>query len=62
MTRNARNELYFGKDIPLQEVLDAVDRVGAEDIMRLSCTIFGRQEFTCAGLGPLEKNGIDWAV
>jgi predicted Zn-dependent peptidase len=62
MSRIARNELYFGKEIPLQEVLGAIDGVKANDIMRLSSMIFGKQELTCAGLGPLDKNGIDWAV
>ncbi len=62
MSRIARNELYFGKEIPLQEVLGAIDGVKADDIMRLSSMIFGKQELTCTGLGPLDKNGIDWAV
>lgn len=62
MSRIARNELYFSKDIPLLEVLGAIDQVKADDILRLSNMIFGKQELTCAGLGPLEENGIDWTV
>jgi predicted Zn-dependent peptidase len=62
MSRIARNELYFGKEIPLQDVLGAIEGVKADDIMRLSSMIFGKQELTCTGLGPLDKNGIDWAV
>ncbi len=60
MTRIARNEMYFGKYIPLAEVVDSIDRVTGEDILRLSSKVFGRQELTVAGLGPFEKAGIGW--
>ena len=60
MTRIVRDELYFGKYIPLDEVVDSIDRVTGEDIMRLSSKIFGRQELTAAVLGTFEKTGIDW--
>ena len=60
MTRIARNELSFGKYIPLAEVISSIDRVTGEDILRLSRKVFGRQELTLAGLGPFEKTGIDW--
>jgi len=59
MTRIARNELHFGRYIPLKEVLDSIDGVSCEDILRLSGSIFGGQGLTVAGLGPLEKSGID---
>ncbi|MDX1776878.1 MAG: pitrilysin family protein, partial [Desulfobulbales bacterium] len=58
MTRIARNELYFGKYIPFREVIAAIDRVSGKDIQNLCRKIFGRQELTVAGLGPLEKAGI----
>ena len=58
MTRIARNELHFGRYIPLEEVLSAIERVGQGEIQQLSSRIFGRQELTVAGLGPLEKTGI----
>ena len=60
MTRISRNEIYFGKYISLEEVVDCIDHVTSEDVFRLGSKIFGRQELTFAGLGPLEKAGIDW--
>ena len=60
MTRIARNEMCFGKYISLEEVVDSIDRVTGEDILRLGSKIFGRQELTVVGLGPFEKAGIDW--
>ena len=60
MTRIAKNEIYFGKHIPLEEVVESIDNVTGEDILRLASKIFSRQELTIVGLGPLEKVEIDW--
>ena len=59
MTRIAKNEMYFGKYIPLVEVVESIDLVTGEDIIRLAGKIFSRQELTFVGLGPLENVGID---
>jgi len=59
MIRLARNETHFGRYISLEEVMNGIDQVAIEDIQRLADRIFGRQELTFAGLGPLEKSGID---
>jgi predicted Zn-dependent peptidase len=60
MTRIARNEMCFGKYIPLEDLVESIDRVTGEDILRLAGKIFGRQALTFTALGPLEKAGIDW--
>ena len=59
MIRLARNETHFGRYIPLEEVINGIDQVAVDDIQHLAVEIFGRQELTFAGLGPLEKSGID---
>lgn len=59
MTRIARNELHFGRYIALEEVLALIDRVNREDILHLSKRIFGKQELTFTGLGPLEETDVD---
>jgi hypothetical protein len=41
-------------------VIDSIDRVTGEDILRLSSKVLGRQELTITGLGPFEKAGIGW--
>jgi len=53
MTRIARNEMYFGKYIPLEEVVESIDLVERQDIKKLAGDIFGGHELTVAGLGPL---------
>jgi predicted Zn-dependent peptidase len=60
MTRIAKNEMYFGKYIPLAEVVESIDYVTSEDVIRLAGEIFSGQDLTIVGLGPLEDVGIDW--
>ena len=62
MTRIARNELYFGRYIPLQEVVDSIDRVGSRQIKELASQVFGSHSMTVTGLGPMEKAEIDWTL
>ena len=62
MTRIARNELYFGKYIPLQEVVDSIDRVGSREIKELALQVLGSHSMTVTGLGPMEKAEIDWTL
>jgi predicted Zn-dependent peptidase len=59
MSRIAKNELLFGRYIPLDEVLDAIDRVSPDDISRVGSRIFGSRKLTVVGLGPLKEAGID---
>lgn len=60
MARIARNEIYFGRYIPVEEVVKSIDDVTSEDVIRLGGMILGRQGVTVTGLGPLEEAGIDW--
>ncbi len=59
MTRIARNEIYFGKYITMEEVIDSIELIKGEDILELSSKIFGGQKLTVAGLGPLEQGELD---
>jgi predicted Zn-dependent peptidase len=60
MTRIARNEMYFGRYIPLEDVAESIDLVERQDIKKLAGDIFGGHALTVAGLGPMEKAEIDW--
>jgi predicted Zn-dependent peptidase len=62
MTRIARNELYFKKYIPLEEVVESIDRVESRQITNLASQILAKKNMTVTGLGPLEKAEIDWNV
>ncbi len=61
MERIALNELHFGREISMEEVLEGVDNVTADDIMGLAGELFfsGRPALTVLGPlsdpGPIEK-------
>src|SRR5689334_10327360 len=48
MSRIAKNAIYFGRDVPLEEVAAAVDAVSNEDILRVARRLFvpGRMALT----------------
>jgi predicted Zn-dependent peptidase len=54
MVRMAQNELYFGRSLPLEEIIDGVDRVSAEDIFALAQTLFKPGPPALTVLGPVE--------
>ncbi len=40
MSHLARQEIYFGKQVPQEEILQAIERVSAEDVQRLAADFF----------------------
>lgn len=59
MTRNARNELYFGRHIPLAEVVDRFEQVTAADIALLARKIF-TDPLCGVVMGPVAENEVIW--
>lgn len=60
MIRLAQNELYFGRDIPLAEVVDQLDPVTSADLLALSFTILEQEGMTAVAFGPVTENDVDW--
>ena len=54
MVRLAQNEIYFGRYLPLQEVIDSIESVAADDIFNLAATLFKSGHLTLTVLGPIE--------
>jgi len=40
MSHLARQEIYFGRQQPLDEILNGIERVGADDVQRLAASLF----------------------
>lgn len=59
MNRLARNELYFGRYIPFEEIVEEINRVQAEDLRALAEQLFARP-LTAAVIGPVTADDIDW--
>lgn len=54
MVRLAQNEIYFGKYIPLQTVIDKVEAVNVDDIQELARNLFQPQQTALTLLGPVD--------
>ena len=58
MTRIAKQELYFGHSFSLDEILAAVDRVGADDVEALVGELLGRTPLSLVALGPAGTGSV----
>ena len=55
MTRLAHNEINFGRHIRLEELVDNIEKVTAEDILRLAQDAFHDKAVSLALLGPIDE-------
>ena len=53
MVRLAQNEIHFGRYIPLQEVVNKIEEVTADDIIDLASTLFDNDQLAITLLGPV---------
>ncbi len=52
MSHLARQEIYFGRQLPLAEILDGIEQVSADDVQRLAAELFSGRVGACV-LGDL---------
>ncbi len=55
MMRMGKSLLYFGRVIPLNEIMEKINAVTHEDIDRVAQTLFGESQLTLAAVGPFGK-------
>jgi predicted Zn-dependent peptidase len=55
MLRLARTEMAFGRFIPLSEVIDEIEGITREEVIRLAGEFLDPAQQTVAGYGPLES-------
>jgi predicted Zn-dependent peptidase len=53
MSRMAKNEMYYGRQIGVQEVVERLDAITRDDVMRMANAYYGRDRNFVVGLGPL---------
>jgi len=58
MTKLAKNEIYFGRQVPIREVLDGLQRVSSEDVMDLGRELFQENCITLELLGKIGSVSI----
>jgi predicted Zn-dependent peptidase len=53
MSNLARQEIFFGHQATLDEILNRIDRVSVDDVRRIARDIFRDDQFAVTALGPL---------
>jgi predicted Zn-dependent peptidase len=54
MVRNAQNEMHFGRDIVLEEIIENIEAVTADDILELADELIDPDKMTYTLLGPID--------
>jgi len=54
MVRNAQNEMHFGRDIPLEEIIEKIEAVSVDDILELADELIKPEKMTYTLLGPVD--------
>lgn len=55
MSRMAKNEMYYGRQVPISEILQKLDAVQRDDVSSMADRYFRREHSFLVGLGPVEK-------
>jgi predicted Zn-dependent peptidase len=59
MSNLARQEIFFGRQFTLDEMLDNIDRVTIEDVRRVASDIFRGDDLAITAIGQLEGLDVD---
>ena len=58
MSSLSKNEIYYGRDISVDEVIRNIEGVKASDVVELAEEIFQRSKITMVTLGKLDEAGV----
>jgi predicted Zn-dependent peptidase len=58
MSRLARQEIYFGKYLSMDDIIKGVEKVTAEQVQQLAGRLFARENISLTILGPLSKTDV----
>jgi predicted Zn-dependent peptidase len=58
MVRMAQNETHFGRYVPLEEIIHAIDAVTEDDILHLAEELFQDNRFSVTLLGPVDDQHL----
>ena len=61
MNKLAKDELYQGRHVSLQEMVKAIDRISPEQIRQISQKLLDLKDFVVTALGPIpRKMAVNW--
>jgi predicted Zn-dependent peptidase len=58
MTRIAKNEMTFGRDVPFEEVLEDLNRVTSQEVINLAEEMLQPNQFSLVSLGPAAETDL----
>ena len=58
MSRLARQEIYFGKYLSIDDIIKGVEKVTAGRVQRLAQLLFSRRNTALTILGPLSRADV----
>ena len=56
----AKNEIYYGREVSVEEVVERLQAVCLDDIVSLANEIFVEDKLTFVSLGRIEQDDIQW--
>ena len=59
MMRIARNQMYYGREVPVSEVIDNIRGTTADEIMTLARELFSFERLGVALLGDAEESMVE---
>ncbi|HXG66253.1 MAG TPA: insulinase family protein, partial [Blastocatellia bacterium] len=59
MSNIARQEIFYGRQFSLDEILERIERVTAEDVQRVARDIFNGEPLAVTALGQLDDFNLD---
>ena len=62
MSRIARQEIYYGKYLSMDDIIKGVEKVTAEQVQRLAQQLFSRENLSLTILGPLSRADVPDSV
>lgn len=62
MSRIARQEIYFGKYISIDDIIKGVEKVTAEQVQRMARQLFTPENISLSILGPLNRTDVPDSV
>ena len=59
MLRIARNQMYYGKEISVEEIIESIRNTTADEVMSLARELFSLERLGVALLGDAEESMIE---
>jgi predicted Zn-dependent peptidase len=60
MSSMAKNEMYYGREVTVDEVIEEIKAVSLDDIVELANDIFVNEELIFVTLGRMSQDSIEW--